>query len=678
MVSLARRTHWYMRIEMSARSSFVQPWSLLVKFKSLTDLDDWYEWFWGKDIAERRPPPPESTLVYAERNAWREIHNKVYEGATLKDAMQDLRQDSLFWTREVYERCQTRGNSQTPIKGKSKGQKGTTWTTRQINGLASTDAPCSDMALLRRVDCLRALIREQSTLRQAYQTPDRPDMPPTQRALNQWTGNEADAWLELQREGKEVEHDLLRDQPYSDLCNRALAGQREGGGGGPNCRAWSILRWIPKACAPPPVRGRKEPHCWVEGLKASDQQLVDDDSRAKPKSPAPWNFLEHPVDPKDNSITPSAWRCSSIWATRALRTRRHLLGNTLITFDQCRLGQVVKKTTTLSTNLHLQHWHGMVCDHDPDDHKQSDTLTSSDLSRYPWDMMHGLASAIHEHQMRSLLPGAPTEPAVASCTDNGPGASKKPRLGDTSKAGLPVTPGNQQDCQKLAQTPKQGQHSACGTSWEADGPSRPIMDHPSEEGVQSVTKFQGSINQHEKQRAFPDALLREVRHILVGPDKDAVHQGQPFYLEAIHDLAKQMNDVDQDYPLILREGEDLTMEFLPPPPGRANYSSAEQFIEEIKETFREERELERQLPTVDTASAMIPALELLGSLILISFILKMGERHQLAIKIPVITDNQGNVFCMLSNKTRQMPTSAILMQLVLTLHKRGLSLPPAT
>ena len=48
--------------------------------------------------------------------------------------MRDLRQDSLFWTMEVYERRQTRGNSQTPIKGKSKGQKGTTWTTRQING----------------------------------------------------------------------------------------------------------------------------------------------------------------------------------------------------------------------------------------------------------------------------------------------------------------------------------------------------------------------------------------------------------------------------------------------------------------------------------------------------------------------------------------------------------------
>ena len=80
------------------------------------DLDDWYEWFWGKDIAERKPSPSESTLVYAERNAWREIHNKVYEGATLKDATQDLRQDSLFWTREVYERCQTRSAPQSPTK----------------------------------------------------------------------------------------------------------------------------------------------------------------------------------------------------------------------------------------------------------------------------------------------------------------------------------------------------------------------------------------------------------------------------------------------------------------------------------------------------------------------------------------------------------------------------------
>ena len=86
----------------------------------------------------------------------------------------------------------------------------------------------------------------------------------------------------------------------------------------------------------------------------------------------------------------------------------------------------------------------------------------------------------------------------------------------------------------------------------------------------------------------------------------------------------------------------------------------------------------KKLFNTKTASAMIPALELLGSLILISFILKMGERRQLAIKIPVITDNQENVFCMLNNKTRQMPpTSAILMQLLLTLQKGGAQLAPS-
>ena len=69
--------------------------------------------------------------------------------------------------------------------------------------------------------------------------------------------------------------------------------------------------------------------------------------------------------------------------------------------------------------------------------------------------------------------------------------------------------------------------------------------------------------------------------------------------------------------------------------------------------------------------AMIPTLELLGSLILIAFILKICEHHQLAVKIPIIADNQGNVFSMLNNKTRQMPTAAVLMQLVLTLHRGG-------
>ena len=32
------------------------------------DVEDWYRWFWGRNIADRRPPPSEQVLLYAERN----------------------------------------------------------------------------------------------------------------------------------------------------------------------------------------------------------------------------------------------------------------------------------------------------------------------------------------------------------------------------------------------------------------------------------------------------------------------------------------------------------------------------------------------------------------------------------------------------------------------------------
>ena len=94
------------------------------------DLEDWYRWFWGKDIADRRPPPSEQVLLYAERNAWREILNLVYGGMGLKEAMTQLRQDTLFWTREVYESvARQKGNrgsggpDSPPCPAKSKGRQ---------------------------------------------------------------------------------------------------------------------------------------------------------------------------------------------------------------------------------------------------------------------------------------------------------------------------------------------------------------------------------------------------------------------------------------------------------------------------------------------------------------------------------------------------------------------------
>ena len=94
-----------------------------------SDLDEWYDWFYGPSIAGRRPPPSEFTLLWAERNAWRQIYQLMADGSTLKNAMKTIREDQLFWTREVYERVlfqqlKTPKDPKGKGKGKDKGKKG--------------------------------------------------------------------------------------------------------------------------------------------------------------------------------------------------------------------------------------------------------------------------------------------------------------------------------------------------------------------------------------------------------------------------------------------------------------------------------------------------------------------------------------------------------------------------
>ena len=84
------------------------------------DLDSFYDWFYGPEMGGRRPSPPEQTLLMAERNAWREVHELMHGGTHLKEAPEKVQNNSLFWMREVYERVisqQTKGKSK---KGKDK------------------------------------------------------------------------------------------------------------------------------------------------------------------------------------------------------------------------------------------------------------------------------------------------------------------------------------------------------------------------------------------------------------------------------------------------------------------------------------------------------------------------------------------------------------------------------
>ena len=104
------------------------------------------------------------------------------------------------------------------------------------------------------------------------------------------------------------------------------------------------------------------------------------------------SFLEHPRDAHEVSSSPNAAKCSSVWVTRAYIRWANSLRHHRIKFDQCQLGQVVTKSTTLSTDLPLHHWQDLRCTHPT--HTTPDNMKSSDLSRYPWDMMLGIVAAI--------------------------------------------------------------------------------------------------------------------------------------------------------------------------------------------------------------------------------------------------------------------------------------------
>jgi hypothetical protein len=85
-------------------------WANLQITKS--ELDDYYKFIYGQDIAQRHPAPSLSVLMIAERNSWREIAKKLHKGSTLAQALKDMQAANLFWTREVYERVRPNGREQ--------------------------------------------------------------------------------------------------------------------------------------------------------------------------------------------------------------------------------------------------------------------------------------------------------------------------------------------------------------------------------------------------------------------------------------------------------------------------------------------------------------------------------------------------------------------------------------
>ena len=69
----------------------------------------------------RVPDLPWNVLQFAERNAWRKIHDLVHSGTPLTEALSKLRHDHLFWQREVHLPGQLRPIPQLPSPSRRLG-----------------------------------------------------------------------------------------------------------------------------------------------------------------------------------------------------------------------------------------------------------------------------------------------------------------------------------------------------------------------------------------------------------------------------------------------------------------------------------------------------------------------------------------------------------------------------
>ena len=336
------------------------------------------------------------------------------------------------------------------------------------------------------------------------------------------------------------------------------------------------------------------------------------------------SFLEHPMDPMECS---SAARCSSIWVTRAYIQWANALHHSLIKFDECRLGQVVVKSTTLSSAMR----HGA--------HPRGEKLNSSDLSQYPEQMMQGLAAAIlcragtRPGGAEAGGHGAPSEPNNPPEATEGTisqHAGKKQRQSLRLKAGqqalagltlgsLPVSASDNPEvrtptqpagrtlelrggtlplqpwarhCMEISDRTQISPTRLCTSTWPSNsallgtGVGSPHLDgwQAAAMGPRSVSshrhgdKLQESLSLKNGSHPFPEDLLEDIREILAPPD----HQF-PQHLE--QGVPLRVTDPPLALPGIKKELKGEEPEY---PTGRGNYPLAHHFSELIRGTFLEE------------------------------------------------------------------------------------------
>ena len=263
----------------------------------------------------------------------------------------------------------------------------------------------------------------------------------------------------------------------------------------------------------------------------------------------------------------------------------------------CRLGQLVPKATCLSSDLAIQCWDDLSCNHPP--HKLPEDMQSSDLSRYPPPMMQGLAGAIS--QALSDIGQEASKP-TADWTHKHPGASDELPFrqqvrhmdhGLDRPTSLPLAHRiSLMDEHVVVQLGFRTRPLRDGGG--KPSPGRLVPPLRKNTGITSLGQqiiditsdfnqaVQMSISCGEKNHPFSDAALRNIRECL-GATRGAT-LFPDFDLKVTHTPGRGSDWGGWTYFDSPDDWEDL-----PSPTGRHNYDSAEAFSDSIKETFVEEK-----------------------------------------------------------------------------------------
>lgn len=221
---------------------------------------------------------------------------------------------------------------------------------------------------------------------------------------------------------------LIGKHPIAFWVDKIRRRRVIGVGGGPPCETWTAARWMPGG--PKPLRDQARPWGLPFLSRKQDRQVSIGTELLQTIVQLMWEaaimdgcaWLEHPQV--------ALWaRLPSIWRLRALRWLTRLKCTTAVSFDQCTMGALGVKPTTLLLvrlplfrQLALQQGRMGRCDHGPGAHaalkgREGDgsLFKTARAKVYPPGMNKFLAEAICSYVTEHNLPKAGIFPEHLRC-----------------------------------------------------------------------------------------------------------------------------------------------------------------------------------------------------------------------------------------------------------------------